>query len=121
LAGDDGIALPVIAMGGAGLISVASNEIPAEMARMIDAALNGSFEEARKIDRKYARLIAANFWESSPGPVKCVMAMMGLLQESYRLPMLPVSPATRAKLASLAAELDLLPPKASMIKDVLSA
>ncbi len=108
LAGDDLMALPVIALGGAGLVSVASNEIPGEMARMVAAALDGDWATARALNRRYFRLITANFWESSPGPVKCVMAMMGRLKENYRLPMVPVTAATRAKLKALAEELGLL-------------
>jgi len=108
LSGDDVIALPVIALGGAGLISVASNEIPSEMARMVSAALDGDWATARALNRRYFRLLTANFWDSSPGPVKCVMAMMGRLQENYRLPIVPVSKATREKLKMLAQELGLL-------------
>jgi 4-hydroxy-tetrahydrodipicolinate synthase len=108
LAGDDLMALPVIALGGAGLVSVASNEIPAEMARMVKAALDGDWATARALNRRYFRLITANFWESSPGPVKCVMALMGRLQENYRLPMVPVTSPTRTKLKALAEELGLL-------------
>jgi 4-hydroxy-tetrahydrodipicolinate synthase len=108
LAGDDVLALPVIALGGVGLISVASNEIPAEMARMVVAALDGDWATARALNRRYFRLLNANFWDSSPGPVKCVMAMMGRLQENYRLPIVPVSKTTREKLKMLAEELGLL-------------
>jgi 4-hydroxy-tetrahydrodipicolinate synthase len=108
LAGDDLMALPVIALGGTGLVSVASNEIPGEMARMVAAALDGDWATARALNRRYFPLITANFWESSPGPVKCVMAMMGRLKENYRLPMVPVTAATRAKLKALAEELGLL-------------
>jgi 4-hydroxy-tetrahydrodipicolinate synthase len=108
LSGDDVIALPVIALGGAGLISVASNEIPAQMARMVGAALDGDWATARALNRRYFRLLTANFWDSSPGPVKCVMAMMGRLQENYRLPIVPVSKTTREKLKMLAQELGLL-------------
>ena len=108
LAGDDVMALPVIALGGAGLVSVASNEIPAEMARMVTAALDNDWKTARDCNRRYFRLMTANFWESSPGPVKSVMAMMGLIEENYRLPMVPVTSATRQKLAALAQELGLL-------------
>ena len=108
LSGDDVMALPVIALGGAGLISVASNEIPSEMTRLVAAALGGDWATARALNRRYFRLMTANFWEPSPGPVKCVMAMMGRLQENYRLPMVPVTPATRQKLATVAEELGLL-------------
>jgi 4-hydroxy-tetrahydrodipicolinate synthase len=108
LAGDDLMALPVIGLGGAGLISVASNEVPREMSRLVAAAIDGDWTTARSLNRRYLPLITANFWESSPGPVKCVMAMMGRLKEIYRLPIVPVTPATRAKLKTLAEELGLL-------------
>jgi 4-hydroxy-tetrahydrodipicolinate synthase len=108
LAGDDLMALPVIALGGAGVVSVASNEIPAEMTRMANAALDNDWTTARALSRRYFRLLTANFWESSPGPVKCVMAMMGRLKENYRLPMVAVTPVTQARLFALAEELGLL-------------
>jgi 4-hydroxy-tetrahydrodipicolinate synthase len=108
LAGDDLMALPVIALGGVGLVSVASNEIPRPMARMVAAALQDDWTTARALNRRYFPLITANFWESSPGPVKCVMALMGRLQENYRLPIVPVTSATREKLKVLAEELGLL-------------
>jgi 4-hydroxy-tetrahydrodipicolinate synthase len=108
LAGDDLMGLPVIALGGAGLVSVASNEVPGEMARMVRAALEDDWATARTLGRRYFRLITANFQEPSPGPVKCVMAMMGRLKENYRLPMVPVTAATRQKLKILAEELGLL-------------
>ncbi len=108
LAGDDLMTLPVIALGGAGVVSVASNEIPAQMARMAGAALDNDWTTARALSRRYFRLLTANFWEASPGPVKCVMAMMGRLKENYRLPMVPVTPVTQARLFALAEELGLL-------------
>jgi 4-hydroxy-tetrahydrodipicolinate synthase len=108
LAGDDLMTLPVIALGGAGVVSVASNEIPAEMVRMANAALDNDWTTARSLSRRYFRLLTANFWEASPGPVKCVMAMMGRLKENYRLPMVPVTPVTQARLFALAEELGLL-------------
>jgi len=107
-AGDDNMVLGVLGAGGAGLVSVASNEIPEEMAQMIHAALENEWSTARRLNRKYYPLMLANFWESSPGPVKAVMAMMGKIGENYRLPMLPVSPGTRARLERLAGELGLL-------------
>jgi 4-hydroxy-tetrahydrodipicolinate synthase len=119
LAGDDLMALPVIALGGSGLVSVASNEIPAEMTRLVAAAMDGDWKTARALSRRYFPLITANFWESSPGPVKCVMAMMGRLEESYRLPMVPVTTATRQKLAALAEELGLMS-RAPQVKDKAS-
>jgi 4-hydroxy-tetrahydrodipicolinate synthase len=108
LSGDDLMALPVLALGGAGLVSVASNQLPAEMTRMVAAAIEGDWPLARELNRRYFRLMTANFWESSPGPVKCVMAMMKRLEENYRLPMVPVTPATREKLRLVAEELGLL-------------
>jgi 4-hydroxy-tetrahydrodipicolinate synthase len=107
-AGDDPIALPVISVGGAGLVSVASNEIPVEMAQMVRFALAGDWDSAREINRRYFRLMQANFWETSPGPVKAVMAMMGRIAEEYRLPMVPVASTTREKLQGMAGELGLL-------------
>ena len=106
-AGDDNMALGAIAVGGAGLVSVASNEIPAEMAQMVGAALENDWTAARALNRKYYRLIQANFWETSPGPVKAVLTMMGKIGEHYRLPMLPVSAGTRTRLERLADELGL--------------
>jgi len=107
-AGDDNMALGVIGAGGAGLVSVASNEIPAEMGQLIRAALGNEWSTARRLNRKYFGLIQANFWETSPGPVKAVMAMMGRIGEHYRLPIVPVSATTRARLEKLAGELGLL-------------
>jgi 4-hydroxy-tetrahydrodipicolinate synthase len=107
-AGDDPIALPVIAVGGAGLVAVASNQIPAEMAKMVRFSLAGEWHSARAINRKHFRLMQANFWETSPGPVKAVLAMMGKIAEEYRLPMVPVAAGTRERLRKLAEELGLL-------------
>jgi 4-hydroxy-tetrahydrodipicolinate synthase len=107
-AGDDNMALGVIGAGGTGLVSVASNEIPGHMAEMVRAALQNEWTTARRLNRKNYRLMLANFWETSPGPVKAVLAMMGKLEENYRLPMVPVSPATRSRLEKLAGELGLL-------------
>jgi 4-hydroxy-tetrahydrodipicolinate synthase len=106
--GDDAITLPVIALGGVGIISVASNEIPREMAEMTRAALNNDWDAARRLHRKYLPLMQVNFIESNPMPVKAVLAMMGKIGENYRLPMLPMRKDTRAKLQSIAAEAGLL-------------
>ena len=106
--GDDAITLPVISLGGQGIISVASNVIPAELSRMTQAALDGDWIAARKLHRKYLPLMQALFFESNPMPVKCVLAMMGRIDENYRLPMLQVKPETRAKLERIAAEVGLL-------------
>src|SRR5438067_2218161 len=90
--GDDAITLPVISLGGIGVISVASNEIPREMAEMTRAALAGDWKKARTIHRKYLSLMQANFIESNPMPVKAVLAMMGKIEENYRLPMVRIKP-----------------------------
>ncbi len=105
--GDDGMTLPVIALGGAGLVSVASNAIPAEMARMVGAPLSGDWSTARAINAKYSRLMQAHFVEPSPAPVKAVLALMGRCEESLRLPMVPVSEALRQKLKVILGELGL--------------
>ena len=106
--GDDGMALPAIEIGAHGLISVVSNEIPAETTRMIRCALNGEWAEARELERRYAELFEANFWESNPGPVKTVMSMMGRCRDTMRLPLVPPMQGTRARLERLAGELGLL-------------
>ncbi|MGC2161809.1 MAG: 4-hydroxy-tetrahydrodipicolinate synthase [Silvibacterium sp.] len=106
--GDDSLALGVIGAGGAGLVSVTSNEIPVEMTQLVHAALANEWSTARKLNRKYFRLMEANFWETSPGPVKAVLSMMGKCEEYYRLPMLPVSPTIRTRLERVAGELGLL-------------
>jgi 4-hydroxy-tetrahydrodipicolinate synthase len=106
--GDDAITLPVIALGGVGIISVASNEIPAEMAGLTRAALNNDWTTARSIHRKYLPLMQANFIESNPLPVKAVLAMMGRIEEVYRLPLLPMRRDTRSKLQKIATEVGLI-------------
>ena len=102
--GDDAITLPVIALGGVGIISVASNEIPHEMAEMTRAALGNDWDTARRIHRKYLPLMQANFIESSPLPVKAVLAMMGRIEEAYRLPLVPMRRDTRSRLQKIATE-----------------
>jgi 4-hydroxy-tetrahydrodipicolinate synthase len=106
--GDDAITLPVIALGGVGIISVASNEIPKEMAEMTRAALANDWAKARMIHRKYLALMQANFIESNPLPVKAVLAMMGKIEEVYRLPLVPMKKDTRARLEAIASEAGLL-------------
>ena len=108
LSGDDVMTLPVIALGGVGVISVVSNQIPREMAKLTRAALDGDWEMARRIHRKFLPLMQANFIESSPLPVKAVLAMMGRVQEYYRLPLVPMKKDTRAKVEAVAAEAGLL-------------
>ena len=91
LSGDDSLTLPIMAMGGEGIISVASNLIPAEMSQMVDLALSGKWEEAKKIHYRYLDLMELNFIESSPIPVKYALSRMGKLEEAYRLPLCPLS------------------------------
>jgi 4-hydroxy-tetrahydrodipicolinate synthase len=106
--GDDAITLPVIALGGVGIISVASNEIPAEMVAMTRAALENDWTTARSLQRKYLALMQANFIESNPLPVKAVLAMMGKIEEAYRLPLVPMRRDTRSKLQKIATEAGLI-------------
>lgn len=91
LSGDDSLTLPIMAMGGEGIISVASNLIPAEMSQMVDLALSGKWDEAKKIHYRYLDLMELNFIESSPIPVKYALSRMGKLEEAYRLPLCPLS------------------------------
>jgi 4-hydroxy-tetrahydrodipicolinate synthase len=106
--GDDSVTLPVISLGGVGVVSVASNEIPHEMAAMARAALENDWVTARGIHRKYLPLMQANFIESSPLPVKAVLAMMGKIEENYRLPLLPMRRDTRSKLQKIVTEVGLI-------------
>ncbi len=106
--GDDNLALASIGIGAHGLISVASNEAPAEVGRMIRAALNNDWALAREIERCYIRLFEANFWESNPSPVKTVLNLMGKCRDTVRLPLVPPTAATRSRLERLAGELGLL-------------
>ena len=98
LSGDDSITLPLIALGGRGVISVASNEIPAEMTQLAQLCLSGDFAGARKLQRKFLPLMDINFIESNPIPVKAAMALMGLLEPVYRLPMCPPKPENLARI-----------------------
>jgi 4-hydroxy-tetrahydrodipicolinate synthase len=106
--GDDNMGLAAVGIGASGLISVASNEVPAEVSRMIRAALSNNWTEARALDRRYAQLFTANFWESNPGPVKTVLNLMDRCTDQVRLPLVPPTAATRARLEQLAGELGLL-------------
>lgn len=98
LSGDDGITLPLMALGGKGLISVSSNEIPAEMTRIVQLALQNDFAAAREIHRRYSKLMEVNFIETNPGPVKAAMALMGLLEPVFRLPLVAPKPENLAKI-----------------------
>jgi 4-hydroxy-tetrahydrodipicolinate synthase len=106
LSGDDALTLPLMAVGGRGIISVASNEVPAEMARMVELALRDDFAAARRIHTSLLPLMMMNFIESNPIPVKSAMASMGLLEEVYRLPMVPPRESTRARIKDVLATLD---------------
>ena len=108
MSGDDAVTLPLIALGAEGLISVASNEAPAFVSRMVDLALAGQWQEARALHYKLLPLMEANFVESSPGPVKAALALMGLIEENFRLPLVPVQASTRARLKTLLLELGLM-------------
>ncbi len=108
LSGDDALTLPLMALGGHGVISVASNEAPAEMAQMVELAEKGDYNGARKLNRWLFPLMQVNFVEANPGPAKAAMAAMGLLEEAYRLPMVPPRPASREKIVRVLQDLKLL-------------
>src|SRR5215469_179798 len=108
--GDDSITLAVIGLGGGGIVSVVSNEIPAEMTRLTQAALANKWDVARSIFRKYLPLMQANFMESNPIPAKAVLSMMGRIEEVYRLPLVPMRPENRMKLEKVVSEVGLLQP-----------
>jgi 4-hydroxy-tetrahydrodipicolinate synthase len=107
VSGDDALTVPLMAIGGRGVISVASNEIPSEMAQMVEAAERGDFAAARAIHHKLLPMLLINFVESSPGPVKFAMSAMGLCEEIYRLPMVPIKDASKQKILATMRELGL--------------
>ena len=109
LSGDDAITLPVMSVGGQGVISVAANEIPGELARMVEAVEQNDWAAARALHHTYLPLMMVNFVESNPIPVKAAMARMGLLAEVFRLPMVPPSEASRRRIERVLADLALLP------------
>ncbi len=106
--GDDAFALALMACGGDGVVSVAANQIPQQMKQLCAAALQGDFLTARELHYKYLPLMNANFIESNPIPVKCALAMMGLLEERYRLPLVPMREENRKKMQALLKELSLI-------------
>ncbi len=106
--GDDALTFPMIALGAEGLISVASNEAPELMAQMVDLALEGKWNEARELHYRLLPLMEVNFIESSPGPVKAGLAMMNLIGENYRLPLVPIQEKSRVQLRVVLTELGLL-------------
>jgi 4-hydroxy-tetrahydrodipicolinate synthase len=108
LSGDDALTLPLMAVGGRGIISVASNEIPAEMVQMVEAAERNDFAAAREVHGRILPLMQINFVEANPIPVKAAMAAMGLLEDAYRLPMVPPSQVSREKILGVLREMRLL-------------
>jgi 4-hydroxy-tetrahydrodipicolinate synthase len=108
LSGDDALTLPLAAMGGRGIISVASNVIPAEMTRLAQLCLAGNFAEARAMQRKWLPLLEVNFIETNPTPVKAAMAEMGLLESVFRLPLVPPRKESLAKIRAVLESLALL-------------
>lgn len=108
ISGDDSLTLPLIVLGADGLISVASNEAPGMMSRLNDLALAGKWEEARALHYRLLPLMEGNFIESSPGPVKAGLALMGLIEENLRLPLVPVQEKTRNRMREILTEVGLL-------------
>jgi 4-hydroxy-tetrahydrodipicolinate synthase len=108
LSGDDAVTLPLIALGGKGLISVASNEIPGEMTQLVRYCLDGDFAAARALQRQYLPLMEVNFIESNPIPVKSAMGLMGLLEPVFRLPMVAPRPESMEKISTVLSQLGLL-------------
>lgn len=113
LSGDDALTLPLMAVGGRGVISVASNEIPAEMVEMVEAGMRSDFAAALAVHNRILPLLQVNFVEANPIPVKSAMAMMGLLEETFRLPMCPPTTASKDKIRSVLQQLQLLQPALS--------
>ncbi len=108
LSGEDDLTLAMISLGAEGVISVVSNEVPNEMSKMVRYALNGKLDLAREIHYRLLGLMNANFIETNPIPVKAALAMMGRIGENYRLPLVPMAPVNRAKLADELKELGLM-------------
>jgi 4-hydroxy-tetrahydrodipicolinate synthase len=109
LSGDDAITLPVIALGGVGVISVVSNEVPFAMARLTSLGLEGDFPAAREVQRRLHPLMEINFVESNPGPVKAAMSLMGLLEPAFRLPAVYPRPESVRKIEKILLGLGLIP------------
>ena len=101
LSGDDAFTFPLMTLGGCGVISVASNEAPGPMSRMTQLLMDGRYEEARKLHFSLLPLMQVNFIETSPIPVKAALALMGMIEEVYRLPMVPLKPENRARLENV--------------------
>ena len=115
MSGDDAVTLPLMALGADGIVSVVSNEVPDQMAKLADLALAGRWDDARALHFKLLPLMEVNFVESSPGPVKAAMAMMGLLEEQFRLPLVPIKEASRARVREVLKGLSLLDARAHAV------
>jgi 4-hydroxy-tetrahydrodipicolinate synthase len=109
LSGDDALTLPLMALGGRGIISVASNEVPYAMSRLASRCLEGDYPAARQLHRKLHALMEINFIESNPGPAKAALAMMGLIDPACRLPVVPPRPESLKKIEAVLADLGLIP------------
>jgi len=118
LSGDDAITLPLIALGGVGIISVVSNEVPFAMARLTSLCLEGDFPAAREMQRRLHGLMEVNFIEANPGPVKAALALMGLIEPAFRLPMVPPKPESLKKIEKALLGLGLIPEAAEADTDV---
>ncbi|HEV3458820.1 MAG TPA: 4-hydroxy-tetrahydrodipicolinate synthase [Thermoanaerobaculia bacterium] len=110
LSGDDALTIPVVALGGTGIISVVSNVVPGEMARLTDLALAGDFAGARALQRQLQQLMEVMFVESNPGPVKAALGLMGLIEPVYRLPAVPPRPESLARIETILSGLGMLAP-----------
>jgi 4-hydroxy-tetrahydrodipicolinate synthase len=111
LSGDDAFTFPLMALGGVGVISVVSNEAPGAMTRLAHLLLEGGYDDARKLNAKLLPLMQVNFLETNPIPVKAALSMMGMIEEVYRLPLVPMKPENRAKLEKVLAAQGLLQPQ----------
>ncbi|HEV2417693.1 MAG TPA: 4-hydroxy-tetrahydrodipicolinate synthase [Terriglobia bacterium] len=121
LSGDDSFTLPLMSIGGAGVISVVSNQIPGPMSQLTRLLLEGNYAEARKLNARLFPLMQANFIETNPIPVKAGLAMMGMIEEVYRLPMVPMRPENRAKLEKVMVSVGLLKAKPASAPTLSSA
>jgi 4-hydroxy-tetrahydrodipicolinate synthase len=108
LSGDDAVTLPLVALGADGVVSVVSNESPALMSQLVTLALDGDWERARELQYRLLPLMEVNFIESSPGPVKAALMMMGLIEENFRLPLVPISEQSRERVREVLTGLGLI-------------
>ena len=108
LSGDDAITLPILSIGGDGCISVISNELPRDFSDLVRAGLAGNWKKALKLHNKLLPLMNANFIETNPIPVKAALGMMGVINEVYRLPLVPMNPKNKKALRKILADLKLI-------------